>query len=469
MRASRFALLLFLLIAATTVKAGTVPFNFESMQPSSGQGEYESLDIAANWIFVSITRPGARFDIKDHSQFPGGLPLFGFRSISPFFQPTSNTPLIINFSYPLIAASIDMGDYDIDTDTLSLKAYSGVGGTGRLLGTATGTLPGSTNFSYATLSLQSAGIRSLVVIGGSASQRNSVFYDNLKIIVAANPNDFDGDRQADFSVFRPSAGTWYALLSTYFPPYLRIQQFGISTDRIVPGDYDGDDWTDMAVFRNGIWYIWQSLNNTLRAEQFGLASDKPVPADYDGDGKTDIAVFRPSSGDWYIINSSNNLFRAYQFGQSGDVPLPSDYGIDGRADVAVFRPSNGTWYYLSSFDGAFNAGQFGLNGDKPVPADYDGDGTTDLAVFRGGIWYISQSSNGAILARQWGLASDIPVPADYDDSANKAGNPDGKASIAVFRPSNGTWYVLSTQDASVIYQQWGTTGDSPIPSSYPSP
>jgi hypothetical protein len=119
------------------------------------------------------------------------------------------------------------------------------------------------------------------------------------------------------------------------------------------------------------------------------------------------------------------------------------------------------WYILRSSDGGFSAIQWGLNTDKVVPADYDVDGKADIAVWRpsNSTWYIRRSSNGSLQAVTFGAMGDLPVPGDYDG--------DSKADIAVWRPSDGTYYFVRSSDGSISYgPQWGQDGDMPVAARY---
>lgn len=51
-----------------------------------------------------------------------------------------------------------------------------------------------------------------------------------------------------------------------------------------------------------------------------------------------------------------------------------------------------------------------------MAADYDGDGKAAIAIFRpsDGGWYIVRSTTGIPVGIIWGNAADIPVPADFD-------------------------------------------------------
>jgi hypothetical protein len=57
---------------------------------------------------------------------------------------------------------------------------------------------------------------------------------------------------------------------------------------------------DLSVYRpsTGAWFnlLSEMSYTTFTAAAFGTSSDTPVPGDYDGDGKSDRAVFTPSTG-----------------------------------------------------------------------------------------------------------------------------------------------------------------------------
>ncbi|HMO82380.1 MAG TPA: VCBS repeat-containing protein [Pyrinomonadaceae bacterium] len=282
---------------------------------------------------------------------------------------------------------------------------------------------------------------------------------------------------ADLAVWRPSTGVWWVLggpgsQQTSF-------QWGGGSDIPVPGDYDGDGKTDFAIFRpsNGQWWIFRSSDDTYYSFEFGTSGDVPVVADYDGDGKSDAALARANSSTnetyWYIFRSSDSNISTHQFGLDTDVPAPADYDGDGKADITVFRASNTTFYTFRSTDEVTQYLDIASTG-TPVPADYDGNGKANYAIRTGSDWKIftafpnivtgtgGPQSYESVSTVSFQQSGDIPVHNDYDG--------DGIVDIAVWRDSNGTWYIRQSsrlgQQDELRTQQWGSSGDIPVPAYY---
>ncbi len=89
-----------------------------------------------------------------------------------------------------------------------------------------------------------------------------------------------------------------------------------------------------------------------------------------------------------------------------------------------------------------------------MPGDFDGDGRADLAVFRPstGQWLILNSSNNQVVSTTFGSSTDKPLIGDFDG--------DGKSDISVFHPSTGEWFILRSSDSTFSSIQFGLPGYS---------
>jgi hypothetical protein len=144
-----------------------------------------------------------------------------------------------------------------------------------------------------------------------------------------------------------------------------------------------------------------------------------------------------------------------------------DGSFDSPNEIAVALNQPGQTsepYYVRARDSLGNWGPvraiMQTRAISPNTTDFDGDAKTDVAVFRpsNGAWYINQSSDNSFRAQGWGTGGDRLAPGDYDG--------DGKADIAVFRPANGYWYIFQSMTGTLRAESWGISEDLPAPGDY---
>lgn len=160
-------------------------FNFEEQ----ALGSIASVISTQSGVTVTVTAQNGQNLVIQNLQPVGAPPQWLQRTIGNFTSPFG--PVVFNFNQPIFNVSIEFGDYNADDDgTVTLQAFTGVSGTGTLVGTDSEPYPAALDIGlnpttdFRTLSIVGSGIQSLVFTGGGAFP-GTLLMDNLTVTSTA--------------------------------------------------------------------------------------------------------------------------------------------------------------------------------------------------------------------------------------------------------------------------------------------